>query len=65
MTAITPLLSGRQTRRGGLAAIFALLFAAVLSQVVAAIPLQTPGNFDPLFAGGLGKIASQIGRAHV
>ena len=58
MTSSPSLLSGRQKCHGRFAAIFAMLFATILSQAVAAIPLQTPGNFDPLFAGGLGKIAS-------
>ena len=58
MTSPLSLLSGRQKCHGRFAAILALLFAAVLSQAVAAIPLQTPGNFDPLFAGGPGKIAN-------
>ena len=58
MTSPLSLLSGRQNCHGRFAAIFAMLFATILAQAVAAIPLPTPGNFDPFFAAGLGKIAS-------
>ncbi len=45
-------------RQGRFTLIFATLIAVFLSNVAAAIPLQVPGNFDLLFAGGLGKIAN-------
>ena len=58
MTLSPSLLSGRQKCRGEFVPIFSMLLALFFSYAVAAIPLQTPGNFDPLFAGGLGKIAN-------
>lgn len=58
MASYTSTLFAPQSRRSGLAPMFAALLALVFSHAVTAIPLQTPGNFDPLFAGGLGKIAS-------
>ncbi len=42
-------LFARQHCRRGFTPIFATLIAVVLSSAVAAIPLQIPGNFDPVF----------------
>jgi len=58
MASYTSTLFAPQSRRSGLAPMFATLLALFFSHAATAIPLQTPGNFDPLFAGGLGKIAS-------